>query len=339
MIEMSKTIGLITANYASEAMSEVMTDRPLAALPFGGRYRLIDFPLSNMANSSIPTVGLIIPFKNRSLIDHVGTGKAWGFGRKTNSMFMLPGSVYGKRDPKSKFLLRDVTQNLRYFNYDKADYVLMSGSNRIFSMDFRPLIEQHEETGVPVTKVYKGKEFMDCFIIDVSFLNDLCDWFSNLDFMDIIKIIETYLPDTPVARYEFIGYEHNIETMADYYEASMDLLKEDVQDMLFNTAGTIYTNIQDRCPTFYAPTANVKNSLIAAGCIIEGTVENSIIFRSSHIEEGASVKHCVLMQHAHIEGGAELKYFVCDKRVHVKSDVKITASKETPYYAKKGSTL
>ena len=339
MTDMSKTIGLITANYASEAMNAVMTDRPLAALPFGGRYRLIDFPLSNMANSGITSVGLVIPFKNRSLIDHVGTGKAWGFGRKTHSMFLLPGSVYGKRDTDSKFLLRDIIQNARFFNYEQTtDYVLMSGANRVISMDFHPLIEQHEASGVQITKVYKGKEFLDIFIMDASFLNDLCKWFSNLDFMDITKIIDTYLPETPIGRYEYIGYEHKIDDMADYFEASMELLKEDVQDMLFEH-GTVFTNIQDRCPTFFAPTANVKNSLIAAGSTIEGNVENSIIFRSSHISEGASVKNCVLMQHAEIDSGAELKYFICDKRVHVTSDVKIIASKESPYFVKKGTTV
>ena len=102
---------------------------------------------------------------------------------------------------------------------------------------------------------------------------------------------------------------------------------------------TVFTNIQDRCPTFIAPTANVKNSLIAAGSIIEGTVENSIIFRSSHVSDGASVKNCVLMQHAEIDSGAELKYFICDKRVHVTSDVKIIASKESPYFVQKGMTI
>lgn len=336
---MSKTIGLITANYASEAMNSVMTDRPLAALPFGGRYRLIDFALSNMTNSGITSVGLVIPFKNRSLIDHVGTGKAWGFGRKTHNLFMLPGSVYGKRDTDSKFLLRDIVQNARFFNYEQTtDYVLMSGSNRVISMDFRPLIKQHEESGVPITKVYKGKEFLDCFIINAPFLNDMCKWFSNLDFMDITKIQETYLPETPVGRYEFVGYEHKIENMTDYFEASMDLLKESVYEMVFGN-DRIFTNIQDRCPTFFAPTANVKNSLIAAGSIIEGTVENSIIFRSSHVSEGASVKNCVLMQHAEVDSGAELKYFICDKRVHVTSDVKIIASKESPYFVQKGMTI
>lgn len=336
---MSKTIGLITANYISENMNNTMEDRPLAALPFGARYRLIDFPLSNMMNSGINSVGLIVPFNNRSLIDHVGTGKAWGFGRKTHAMFMLPGSVYGRRSKNSKFLLRDILQNLRYFNYESPDYILMTGSSRIFSMDFRPLIEQHEKSGVQITKVYKGKEFMDCFIMDRALLNDIVNWFSNLDFMSIIRIVEEYLPDCPVGRYEFVGYEHNIDSMADYFEANMDLLKETVQQMLFQSAGMVYTNIQDRCPTFFAPGAEVKNSIIAAGSTIEGTVENSIVFRSSHVSKGATVKNCILMQHAEIDSGAELKYFICDKRVHVTSDVRITGSKENPYFVQKGLTI
>lgn len=336
---MSKTIGLISANYKIDTFENVMENRPLASLPFGGRYRLIDFPLSNMMNSGISSVGLIVPFNNRSLIDHVGTGKSWGFGRKTHSLFLLPGSVYGKVSGESKFLLRDIEENLRYFNYDQADYVLMCGSSRVFSMDYRALIEQHEESGVQVTMVHKGKEFMDCFIINLSLLNDIVNWFSNLDFMGIPEIIAQHLPDLPVGRYEFIGYEHNIASMADYYEANMDLLKETVQQMLFESAGTIATNIQDRCPTFFSPSAVVKNSIIAAGSTIDGTVENSIIFRSSHVSEGATVKNSVLMQHAEIDPGAELKYFICDKRVHVTSNVKITGSKDNPYFVKKGQTI
>ena len=336
---MSKTIGLITANYTSEYVNKNMESRPLAALPFGGRYRLIDFPLSNMTNSGISQVGLILPFNNRSLIDHVGTGKAWGFGRKTHSMFLLPGSAYGKRSDGSKFLLRDFIKNLRFFNYDQADYLLVSASNRVYSMDYRPLIEQHEKTGAQITKVYHGKEFMDCFILDISFLNDISDWFSNLDYMDLITIIDDYLPDSSVGHFEYIGYEHVVDTLNDYFEANMDLLKGPVAEMVFESTGTVYTNIQDRCPTYFSPAAVVKNSVIAAGSIIEGTVENSIIFRSSHIYEGAVVKNCVLMQHAEIKEDTELKYFVCDKRVTVSPGTRIIGTKDSPNFARKGTTI
>lgn len=339
MRKMSRTIGLITANYTIDSFNDTIDDRPVSAMPFGGRYRLIDFPLSNMMNSGMTSVGLIVPFNSRSLIDHVGTGKAWGFGRKTHSLFILPGSVYGKRSSQSMFLLRDILQNKRYFTYDHPDHIIMSGSTRVFSMDFRPLIEQHEKSGVQITMVHKGKEFLDCFIIDLELLKDICKWFSNLDFMGVPEIIAQHLPDTPVGRYEFVGYEHNIASMSDYYEANMDLLKETVQQMLFESTGTVATNIQDRCPTFFTPTAVVKNSLIAAGSTIEGTVENSIIFRSSHVSEGAVVKNSVLMQHAEVDSSAEINYFVCDKRVHITSNVKITGSKNDPYFVKKGQTI
>ena len=144
---MKKTIGLISANYIVEDIDKYVTERALAALPFGGRYRLIDFPLSNMKNSGVSTVGIIMPFNNRSLIDHVGTGKAWGFGRKTNSLFMLPGSVYGKRNNADKFLLRDIIMNFRFIDYDNADYVVLMGVNKIFNMDLQPMLEQHEQSG------------------------------------------------------------------------------------------------------------------------------------------------------------------------------------------------
>ena len=175
--------------------------------------------------------------------------------------------------------------------------------------------------------------------MDISFLNDISNWFSNLDYMDLITIIDDYLPDSTVGHFEYIGYEHVIDTLHDYFEANMDLLKGSVADMVFASTGTVYTNIQDRCPTYFSQTAVVKNSIIAAGSIIEGTVENSIVFRSSHIYEGAVVKNSILMQHAEIKENAEVKYFVCDKRVTVTPGIKIVGTKDSPNLARKGTTI
>lgn len=340
---MKRTIGLISANYIVEDIDQNIQERALAATPFGGRYRLIDFPLSNMKNSGVNSVGIIMPFNNRSLIDHVGTGKAWGFGRKTNSLFMLPGSVYGKRNNADKFLLRDIIMNFRFIDYDNADYVILCGVNKIFNMDFNDMIRQHEKEGNDITMAYAvkdGKEIpLDCAIMNRSFLIDIVTWFSNLDFMGIQTIIEDHLGDAGVGRFLFEGQVIVIESMSDYLKENMALLDGDVALELFDPDRQICTNVQDRAPTFYAPGAKVKNSIVAAGCIIEGVVENSVIFRSSNIHKGAVVKNSVLMQHCNVEAGAQLNNFICDKRVHVMENVHIEGTPEHPYFAKKGQIV
>lgn len=340
---MKKTIGLISANYIIEDIELAMEERALAAMPFGGRYRLIDFPLSNMKNSGINTVGIIMPFNNRSLIDHVGTGKAWGFGRKTNNLFMLPGSVYGKRNNADRFLLRDIIMNFRFIDYDNADYVVLSGVDKVFNMDLRPMIKQHEESGNDLTIAYAEKDGaeipLDCVVINRSFLIDLATWFSNLDFMGIKQIISDHLGDAGIGGYKFEGTVIPVNSMSDYLKGNILLLDKDVRMELFDPDRQIYTNVQDRAPTFYTPSAKVKNSLIAAGCIIEGEVENSVIFRSSNIHKGAVVKNSVLMQHCNVGEGAYLNNFICDKRVNVMEKAHIEGTEKVPYFAKKGQIV
>ena len=340
---MKKTIGIITANYTLEGIDENMQDRALAAMPFGGRYRLIDFPLSNMKNSGINSVGIIMPFNNRSLIDHVGTGKAWGFGRKTNSLFMLPGSVYGKRNNTDKFLLRDIIMNFRFIDYDNADYVILSGTNQVYTMDYTPMIAQHEKEGVDMTIAYikkDGEEVpLDLVVMNRTFLIDLASWFSNLDFLGLRTIIYDHLGDADIGRYEFDGEVINITSMSDYLSGNLALLNAETHQAIFRPDRQVYTNVQDRPPTFYTPSAKVHNSIIAAGCIIEGEVENSVIFRSSNIHKGAVVKNSVLMQHCNVAEGAYLNNFISDKRVHVMEKAHVEGTPEAPYFAKKGQIV
>ena len=340
---MKKTIGLISANYVIEEINPNMQKRGLAALPFGGRYRLIDFPLSNLKNSGVGFVGIIMPFNNRSLIDHIGAGKAWGFGRKTNSLFMLPGSVYGRKNNADKFLLRDMILNFRFIDYDNADYVILCGVNKVFNMNFEPMIKQHEQSGDDLTVAYKVEDGKDiplvCAIINRSFLVDIASWFENLDFLGLPAIIEEHLGDAKVGRYDFDGEVIVIENMHDYLKGNLSLLDSDVREALFNPSHQIYTNVQDRAPTFYSSSSKVKNSLIAAGSIIEGEVENSVVFRSSHIHKGAKVKNSVLMQDCIVSEGAQLNNFICDKRVHIMENVRVEGTVENPYYVQKGQIV
>lgn len=340
---MKKTIGLISANYVIEEINPKIQERGLAALPFGSRYRLIDFPLSNMKNSGVSCVGIIMPFNNRALIDHIGAGKAWGFGRKTNSLFMLPGSVYGRKNSSDRFLLRDILLNFRFIDYDNADYVILCGVNKIFNMNFQPMIKQHEQSGNDLTVAYTvkdGKDIpLDCAIINQPFLIDIASWFGNLDFLGLRTIIENHLDDASIGRYNFEGEVIIIENMHDYLKGNLSLLENNIREALFNPDNQIYTNVQDRAPTFYSPSAKVLNSLIAAGCMIEGEVENSVIFRSSHIHKGAKVKNSVLMQNCNVSEGAYLNNFICDKRVHVMKNVRVEGTMETPYYVQKGQII
>ena len=154
----SKAIGYITANYQGAEPSKLLEGRPIASLPIMGRYRLIDFPLSNMVNAGIRTVGLVMPGNYRSLIDHVGHGKDWMLDRKKGGLFLLPGNPYGTTKRGMRFLLRDIISNKTLFQRAKEPYVVLMGSNIIFNMDLNAIIDAHEASGVGITMVYVKAE-------------------------------------------------------------------------------------------------------------------------------------------------------------------------------------
>lgn len=367
---MKKTIGLISANYSSKKFGALTAKRTPATLPYGGRYRLIDFPLSNMVNAGIKNVGVVTPYNYRSVADHIGEGKPWSLNRKVGGMFILPGAVYGIRSEGSKFLLRDIITNRRYIDHDDADYVLFCGTNKVFNMDFTALIEQHERNAYPITvayqKVEKGEAyeglfldvddnknvtginytaegeanyFLDCFVIDREFLISFMDWFDRLDYMDIMEIVAGQLGEIGVDAYEFTGYVGSVNSMADYLRVNFDTLKSSVRAELFGTDRKIYTKIQDEAPALYRPGSNVKNSLISSGCIIEGEVVNCILSRSTVVKKGAKLENCIIAQHAVIGEGAVIKNAIFDKYVEVGPGVHIEGSPEHPLILSKNEKL
>ncbi|MBR6025510.1 MAG: glucose-1-phosphate adenylyltransferase subunit GlgD, partial [Firmicutes bacterium] len=150
-----KALGIISANYEGKGFSQLTLKRTDATIPFGGRYRLIDFALSNMVNSGITTVGLITPYYYRSIMDHVGVGKPWGLARKIGGLFVLPGSVLGERSAGSKAILKDLIRNRRILDSCEADYVVITASSTIMNIDYQPFIEAHEKDGNTVSVLYK----------------------------------------------------------------------------------------------------------------------------------------------------------------------------------------
>jgi len=364
---MKELIGLICANYEDNDFGPLTADRPVASLPFGGRYRLIDFPLSNMVNSGIKTVGLITPYMYRSLLDHVGSGKAWELGGKTSGLFILPGTIYGKRASAGKLVMRDLLVNRPFLEKGGGSHVALTGASRVMNIDYRKVAEYHSHCEAHITLIYKkdfvtaepgvpnleidetgrvvgmtdsngqpGNCYLDSFVIDAPLLLNLTKWYSAQGFMDVLDIIRDNLKMFKVYAYEFEGYVGAVDDVKSYAQTSMDMLRREVRNELFREDMPISTKVQDHPPAKYGDDAKVVNSFIASGSIIEGYVENSIISRSVYIGPGAVVKNSIIMPDCEVGPGARVDHVICDKNVKIKEAVTLAGTESAPLTIGKG---
>ena len=339
---MGKAIGLITANYSTQNSSVLTEVRPTASLPYAGRYRLIDFPLSNIVNAGIREVGVVMPYNYRSIIDHIGSGKDWSLDRKNGGLFILPGSAFGSTRAGARFLLRDVEYNRLFLERSKAENVIVSSSNVVYNMDFNALLECHEGSGADITLLikkapadepalsnvtikdgrvtsmtrgvrYGDNEFLDAFVIKRDVLLNCLEWYAAVSHLDLFEAISQDLDKIDVMSYEFKGYAAPIFTTQGYFQHSMDLLNPEVSEELFLEDRTIMTKAHDVAPAKYEPGAHVRNSLISAGSMISGSVEGSILGRSVIVERGATVRNCLIGQSCVIKSGACVENAIIDR--------------------------
>ena len=360
---MKSLMGLISTNYNIGEYSVLTEERPVASLPFGGRYRLIDFPLSNMVNSGISTVGLITPYKYRSLMDHVGVGKEWALNRKVGGLFILPGSTFGLKGAKGRFMVRDMIQNRAFIERGGCEYIVISDSSKVINIDYSAVEDFHEASGNDITIIYKkgmhpgrsnevyltfdkkgkvsnirGGAFdrnnpnmmIGSFILKVDLLLQILDEYEHMGYLDMIDVFRENIGNYKIGAYEFTDYVGIISNLVTYMTVSMDLLKPEVMAQLFQDEKPIYTKVQDAPPVKYSKDCDVCSSLVSSGCVIDGTVENSIIFRDVHIAKGAIVRNCILMQHCSVPEGVVLEHVVCDKYVKIKPGIQIIGSPESP---------
>lgn len=367
---MNNALGFITTNYTNQNFGKLAESRPIATIPFGGRYRLLDFPLSNMVHSGIRSVGITTTYHYRSIIDHLGAGKEWSLNRKNGGLFVLPGSTYGMKRFEGKFLLRDFIHNRPYLARATEDVVIVSASNKIFNMDFNELVTSHRKSGAQVTLLYKeipdahmkrgpfleltqdgnlvsieretkghAAWFMDCFAINIHDLLSLMDWYETLDYMDMTDIFMENLTRLKISSCAFNGYVGSVDSPYDYMQCSLDLLKPEIRNELFNSDKKIFTKIQDAPPTKYLAGCHVSNSFISSGSMIEGTVENSVLFRNVRVEKGAVLKNCVIMQRGRISAGAVLENVICDKFVSISENAHLSGNRYKPLVVGKGEEL
>ena len=366
-------MGIIFTNDAT--MGELTDKRTIASIPFGGRYRQVDFALSNLACAGIHHVGIIARQNYQSLLNHIGDGEEWGLELEEGGLeFLTPfaqtsvGSYRGK--------LESLNNAMDFLEYGEEDeLVVMIDSAVLSNIDLRAVIDAHVASGKDVTVVTKagicnGEKQIDLALkVEDGEIKDMAvNYVAGPEYaasMDIFVLSKKFLVQTvkhliardkfhmdrdlvmggwnrglvSVNTYAFDGVAMFNESVEEYFASSMALINKEVRADIFGGAHPIYTKVRDRVPTYYGEGCEVEDSLIADGCIIEGEVEDSILFREVTIAKGAEVENCIIFNDAVIGEGAELKYAILDKNVTVTPGAKLIGTKNSPIIVKRGETV
>lgn len=374
MANMSNVLGLVFANMHDSTISDLTKLRTMGSVPFGARYRLIDFVLSNMVNSGINKIGVVTKANYQSLIDHIGSGAEWDLSRKTGGLHLLPpyghinGGLYRGR-------LEALAGVIDFIRHADEEYVIISDTDVIANIDLKKVVENHEETGADITIVYtkmvcdaersKTKTILsvndqskvydilvrpeisgehnvslNMFVMKKEFLQNLVvDKASKNLYSFEVDVLQHMLNELKIYGYKFEGYTAQIDCIKTYFSANMELMNPYVRKELFNGDSPIYTKVRDEPPAKYGLDAKSKNSVIADGCIIEGTVENSVLFRGVKIGKDAVVRNCILMQDTVVGEKCEMNYVITDKNVLIGNYRSIGGTENYPIFVGKGASV
>ncbi len=356
---MNKVLGVINLMNENQFLKDLTNHRCLASTPFGGRYRLIDFTLSNFINADITQVAVFAKEKYRSIMDHLGSGKEWDLDRHTGGLYILP-PVHPAEVMKGD--LQQFYDHLEFFERTSANTVIISPGQHVCKIDFNDVIAEHERKKADITVVYKDYEgspvrkpiyhkcyvdgegnisdielymsarpgdhvCLETYVIDKSLLIELIKKSIENDEYDFLKdVLKANLNNLYVSGYAFEGVMPFIHSIESYHAGNMTLLNPEVMQSFFYDKWDIFTKIKHEAPAKYSKSSKVTQSLIANGCDIKGTVENSIIFRGVKIKKGAVVKNSIVMQKCEIDEGAYVENAIMDKQVKITKEKSVVGN-------------
>ena len=366
-------MGIIFTNDAT--MGELTNKRTMASIPFGGRYRQVDWALSNLSCAGVRHVGIISRHSYQSLMNHIGDGEEWGLELEEGGLeFLTPyaqstvGTYRGK--------LESLANAMDFLEYGEEDELVVLIDSAILSnIDLNDIIAKHIASGKDVTVVTKagvcnGEKKIDLALkVEDGEIKDMAvDYAADDKYvasMDIFVLSKKFLIASvkylisrdkfhmdrdlvmggwqhgrvSVNAYEFKGIAMFNESVEEYFANSLSLIKKDVRNDLFGYNHPVYTKVRDRVPTYYGEDCEIENCLIADGCMLDGEVEDSVLFRQVTVCKDAEVENCVIMNDAVIGEGAELKYVILDKNVTVTPGAKLIGTKKNPIIVKRGETV
>jgi glucose-1-phosphate adenylyltransferase len=368
-------MGIVDLCEREDSIRELTYHRPIASIPIAGRYRMIDFTLSNLVNAGVTNISIFTQNKYRSLLDHLGTGKAWDLDRKNDGLFIMTPMFDYYTLGIARGNIENFKNHMDYIHLSKQNNIILTGSNMICNLNYNDAIKYHNETGADITMVYKHtdnctEDFMYCNTLNIDGNGRITGVDTNMGnksehnismnmfimkkalFLDIVHTcvsrgdcdffkdaVHKNLDNFKVYGYKFEGHLANINSTQNYFKANMQLLDQDISRELFFKNGLIYTKVKDEPPTKYASQSKVTNSLIANGCIIDGEVENSVIFRSVKIAKGAVIRNSIIMQNCIIEEDTLLRNVILDKGVRITRNKQLKGDESHPTIIEKKAII
>jgi glucose-1-phosphate adenylyltransferase len=368
---MAKVVGLV--NLHSDVSFEGLTEkRPVASVSFLGRYGIIDFVLSNMSNSHIDNVGVLIKEKPRSLFKHLGNGNSWNFNSKSGGVSFLYNEKYANNE-KYNHDINNMVENIAFIEKSNTDYVVIAPAHIITTMDYAEVVEAHAKSGAEITMVYqkisnaneayvgsdylrlKGKQVveikqnkgnrkernisLETYVINTKVLLSLINYAKKVSSFFNLKDTLAYICDErKVMAYEYKGFARCIDSYEAYYKTSLEFLDLDVSTQVFKSTWPIFTNTNDTPPTKYKKHADVKRSFVANGAVIDGKVEGSILARNVVIGKDAVVKNCIILNGSKVCPNAHLENVVIDKDAKIEKKTELI-SEGKPLYVNEGDVV
>lgn len=362
---------IFSDSFNDERMGELIVKRNLGSVPFGGRYRLIDFLLSSLVNAGVYNIGVITRDNYNSLMDHLGSGKDWDLDRKNGGLKLLT-PYFESNNRKIRNRMDALISVRTYIKNAKEDYCILSDSNIICNVDFDSVIKTHIEKKADITCLYRtgtvrdgetsivvttGGKVVDAlyhidslkeerdvilktYVINRTLLLELIDRAITFGWDDLDRdFIAKSFKTSNIYAYKITGHCNVVRDINDYYGATMELLKKDVRDEILRSGHGVYTKTKHSVPTMYGDNCHVSNSIIADGCKIGGIVENSVLFRGTIVKEGAVIRNSIIMQNSVINENCVLTNVISDKNIEISQDKVLTGYSSLPFVIAKGTKI
>ncbi len=350
-----RAIGIILAGGNNRRMRELSQRRAVCAMPIAGSYRSIDFTLSNMSNSHIQKVAVLTQYNASSLHDHLSSSKWWDFGRKQGGLFTFTPAVTAQNGNWYRGTADAIYQNLDFLKSSHEPYVVVASGDGVYKLDFNKMLEFHVERKADITVVCRDMEegadlerygtvrlneesrieefeekplcaksdVISCgiYILRRRQLIEMIEKCAEEDRYDFVRdILIRYKDVRRIYGYKIRDYWRNIASVEDYYRTNMDFLKPEVRTFFFKQYPDIYSKVDDLAPAKYNPGASVRNSLVSSGCIVNGVVENSVIFKKSYIGNSCVIKNSIILNDVYIGNNTCIENCIVESHSTIRAD-------------------